>query len=340
MTNIPSTQQKPSNQQDEKETRDEAEKPTAFFSSLPVDEVALLKSCRKRPSAIIHAAFQRILDEMRLVVETADSSKPSGLLIMGDSDNGKSTLLNYFCKRLAKEASQQYSQTEGFEDGYEKPLDEIAVKPAFLFSIPAGVTANGLLSRALSENGIPIKNRMTLERLENLFYEKLRQLNTRVILVDEFHDIDSLGAADQHLVLKVLKEMTNNLSIPIIAAGTLASRSVAMADEQVLTRFRPVILEPFKIGADFRDFLATYEKAMGIPLPNSMPLNSKGFVGYIHTRTNGLVGQVAHFLSMAYEKAVRDKADGITKNLLENISFIPLATAMSNPPEPKDLAKF
>ena len=335
MTNISSTQQKPFHQQDEKKTRDEAGKSTAFFSNLPVDEVALLKSCRKRPSAIIHAAFQNILDEMRLVVETANSSKPSGLLIMGDSDSGKSTLLNYFCKRLAKEASQQYPQTE-----YEKSLDEIAIKPAFLFSIPAGVTANGLLSRALSENGIPIKDRMTLERLENLFYERLRKLNTRVILVDEFHDIDSLGAADQHLVLKVLKEMTNNLSIPIIAAGTLASQAIVGGDEQVWTRFRPVLLTPFKADTDFRDFLATYEKAMAIPLPNSMPLKDKAFVGYIHLRTNGLVGQVAHFLSMAYEKAVRDKADGITQNLLENISFIPLTTAMSKPPEPKDLAKF
>lgn len=340
MTNIPSTKPKSSANQDKEDTRDEADESSVFFPDLPDKKINLLKACRKRPSTIIHAAFQQILDEMRLAVETADSSKPSGLLIMGDSDSGKSTILSHFRKILAEEARQQYPQTTTLDDDDEEPLDEIAVKPAFLFSIPSGLTINGLLERALSENGILVKERMTLNQLENLFYKKLRQMNTRVILVDEFHDIGALGARDQHLVLKVLKEMTNTLSIPIIAAGTRASRVVAEMDEQAWTRFHPVQLEPFKVGAPFRDFLATYEQSMSVRFAHPMPLNDRKFLGCIHGRTNGLVGQVTRFLGMAYEEVVRKEAEGITQDLLEKICFTPLTTVMSNQSKAEDLGSF
>ena len=131
-----------------------------------------------------------------------------------------------------------YKQGVDFTEYEEQPLEQHAIKPAFLFSIPSRATVNGVLERALSANGIILDRRATLNQLEDIFYNKLTLLKTRVILIDEFHDIGGIGYRDQNLILKVLKEMTNNLSIPIIAAGTNAALPILQSDEQVWTRLR------------------------------------------------------------------------------------------------------
>ncbi len=311
-----------------------------FFSNISSTEESRIKKSKKKPGTIVHQVFQAILDKMRLSVETAGSSKPEGLLVVGDSDSGKSTLLRYFSILLEKEERMHYKQGVDFTELEEQPLEHHAIKPAFLFSVPSRATVNGVLERALSSNGIILDRRVTLNQLEDIFYSKLKILKTRVILIDEFHDIGGIGYRDQKLILKVLKEMTNNLSIPIIAAGTSAALPLLQSDEQIRSRLEAIRLEPFRISVDFRDFVATYEAGLGVNLKHRMSLNDRKFLGYLHSRTNGLVGQVTQLLGKAYELAIRIGAEEITQELLEKVKFTPLVTAMSNRSDFDDLVKF
>ena len=306
----------------------------AFFTNISPSQEFKIKESKKGIRTIVHQAFQEVLDKMRLSVETANRPKPEGLLIIGDSDSGKSTLLRYFRGLLEKELIMHYKQGVNFPEGEEQPLEQNAVKPAFLFSIPSRATVIGVLERALSDNGVPLDRRLTLSQLEDTFYERLRELRTRVILIDEFHDIGGIGYKEQNLILKVLKEMTNNLSIPIIAAGTRAALPILQSDEQIWTRLEAIHLKRFDIDRYFRDFLIAYEQEAGFNLKNRMALNDKKFIGYLHGRTNGLAGQVTQLLGKAYELAIREGIDEITQELLEQVKFTPLVTAMSNPSRP------
>ena len=297
------------------------------FSEEISDEQALRINESQKDIKIEHALFEESMQKMSLVLSTAGNSKPKGLIIIGDSDSGKSTLLRAFCKKLEDEEERFYSGKKSVYESSETPMEHYSVKPAFMFSIPSGSTVNGILERALKLNGIPIKNRMTLTQLENLLYDRLRELKTRVILIDEFQDIARIGYRQQDDILKVIKEMTNNLSIPIIAAGTRASEPIIESDEQIYTRLRKIYLHPFEADHNFRDFLTAYGEKR-INLQHKVDFYDSELAGKIHSRTNGLVGQVTQLLSMAVKHAILTKSERITVKTLEEIPFVPLNTAL------------
>ena len=137
--------------------------------------------------------------------------------------------------------------------------------------------------------------------------------------------------------------MTNNLSLPIIAAGTPDSESILESDGQVYTRLEKIRIRPFEPDDDFRDFLSRYKIAK---FRGSQGLRgfrgSRYFRGIIdadfkddqlvekiHSSTNGLVGHVTNFMSLAVEHAIRTGSEHITLETLKEIPITPLNTAFS-----------
>ena len=155
-------------------------------------------------------------------------------------------------------------------------------------------------------------------------------MKTRVILIDEFQDVAHIGYRQQGDILKVIKEMTNNLSIPIIAAGTRDVESILISDEQICTRFRQIYLHPFEIDENFKDFLSLYAESR-IHLRHKVDFENEEntkLVQEIHTRTDGLVGQVTQLLSMAVKHAILTGEEKITVETLNKIHFVPLSVAL------------
>ena len=108
---------------------------------------------------------------------------------MGVSNSGKSTLLNVFRAELLKK-EQRLRNGGKFLSAWKKiPSEHYTVEPAFLFRIPSEVTPKGILERALNDSGCSWKSSVSLSVMENILYKKLRELGTRVILIDEFQDI-------------------------------------------------------------------------------------------------------------------------------------------------------
>ena len=123
------------------------------FSEGVTDEQALRIKESQKDIQIEHAIFEESVQKMSLALSTAGNSKPKGLMIIGDSDSGKSTLLRAFRNKLERDEGRFYDGRKDVCDGSKTPWEHHSVKPAFMFSIPSGATANGILDRALMLNG-------------------------------------------------------------------------------------------------------------------------------------------------------------------------------------------
>jgi replication-associated recombination protein RarA len=95
----------------------------------------------------------------------------------------------------------------------------------------------------------------------------LRDLGTKLLVIDEIHAMLSGSARQQRIFLNTLRFLTNDLRIPIICAGTDAARVALLTDQQLADRFEAAELGPWKDEDAFHQLLL----GLGAILPLRRP---------------------------------------------------------------------
>ncbi|MES2040101.1 MAG: TniB family NTP-binding protein [Pseudomonadota bacterium] len=154
--------------------------------------------------------------------------------------------------------------------------------------------------------------------LENV-KDKLKRVGVRMLIIDELNSLISGSMAKQRQFLVVLKHLSNELKIPIVAAGTEDAVRAIQTDPQLANRFPPLVLPRWAFDTDYRRLLASYE--MILPLRQASNLSSKLLANSIWSQAEGTIGETVTLLKKAAEYAINSGIERIDSDVLEKCDF-------------------
>ena len=231
-----------------------------------------------------------------------------GLLIYGDSNNGKTAIL----KRM-------YDLHKTKLDYVTKDGEAIYEIPIIYFQAPTIPDESRLYSLILDELCVPQKRTDKVVIKANLAKYYLNKLGTKMILIDEIHSALRGNLNKQRTFIDDLKQLSNSLSLTIVLAGTREAYSALSIGNETGSRFPALELPRWNNDKKFRSFVATYERCLPLKEASNMAENSE-LLNVLFYQSEGLIGKTVNLLKKAAIKAINSKREYIS---VDDIEYLP-----------------
>ena len=231
-----------------------------------------------------------------------------GLLIYGDSNNGKTAIL----KRM-------YDLHKTKLDYVTKDGEAIYEIPIIYFQAPTIPDESRLYSLILDELCVPQKRTDKVVIKANLAKHYLNKLSTKMILIDEIHSALRGNLNKQRTFIDDLKQLSNSLSLTIVLAGTREAYSALSIGNETGSRFPALELPRWNNDKKFRSFVATYERCLPLKEASNMAENSE-LLNVLFYQSEGLIGKTVNLLKKAAIKAINSKREYI---IVDDIEYLP-----------------
>ena len=231
-----------------------------------------------------------------------------GLLIYGDSNNGKTAIL----KRM-------YELHKTKLDYVTKDGEAIYEIPIIYFQAPTIPDESRLYSLILDELCVAKHRNDKVSMKAQLAKQHLSKLGTRMILIDEIHSSLRGNLNKQRTFIDDLKQLSNSLSLTIVLAGTREAYSALSIGNETNTRFPALELPRWNNDRKFRSFVATYERCLPLKKASNMADNAE-LVNALFYQSEGLIGKTVNLLKKAAIKAIKSKREYIT---VDDIEYLP-----------------
>lgn len=260
-----------------------------------------------------------ILEQMQALFDHPRIHRPPMLSVVGNANNGKTLLARRFEKRHPSNHDVLQART---------------TVPVLLASAPINPDVGPLYNELLDafNASYNLSDDVTKKRrqLESL----LASSQTRVIMIDEIHNILVGHTRKQQAMLVALKQLSNDTKIPLAVLGTHAAYRAVQSMEETGTRFEGVELPDWACDEQFRAMLQQYETTL--PLKAESNLQEEELARLIHARCEGRLGEMAKLLSSACRQVIGTADERITLDVVRyDPGFTPLSVRRQRPPRPQ-----
>ena len=243
----------------------------------------------------------KILDKLEDLLGYPDRKRAPNLFIVGDTNNGKSHLVERF---LALHPARDNLGGDAIS------------APVVLVELPPEPREKDVYIATLKRLFAPYGDKDTKGKLRNQALELLAQIGVRLLIFDEIQHITKSTAREQQNILDAIKSIGNDLRIPIVGTGTREAARAIYTNFQTANRFVPAPLPKWKDDDDLRRLLSSFEAML--PLEQPSRLSKPKMSNLIYTMTEGLIGEVSNLLTEVAVEAVRSGEEKITFAALEN----------------------
>lgn len=264
-----------------------------------------------------------------ILLNGARNSGRCGLIISGESGTGKTT---------AAKAAMRYVYTRYKRDQPE--LERLGRVPVVYIEVPPGSTGKALASQFARFLGLPVQPRDTLEYLLHVVSSGLAEAGTRLVVVDELHNLKRTNPGNSESV-DVLKCLSNRIPATFVYVGINIHQGPILAEErgrQVAGRFSLEQLDTYGLANEaernlWNLIIELFEQDLG--LISHAPGDLAGLAKYLHERTRGSIGSLAHLLIGAAQLLIftgrAPENERITREDLDNVA-LDLSTEIGSEP--------
>lgn len=294
----------------------------------PEVEVLLLKSDEERIEYITKERWinyplaQEIIDTLeKLKTYEKNKSRVTSILLVGSSNNGKTSLLNEFMRRnpwYDYQSDNPDKLTKEFFDKYTA-----TGIPALYILAPSEPSETRLYSNILNSIFAPFKESDAIARKQYLVEYYLDLLNVDMLIIDEIHNILSGSIAKQKQILNAIKNLSNHLKIPIVLSGTKDALRAVSTDTQISSRFRPIYLKKWKMDKEFISLLATFLTTL--PLKKESQILTPNTAMEILEISDGYIGDIVGILKHAAIYAIESGTERITLKEVRECNYNSMA---------------
>jgi type II secretory pathway predicted ATPase ExeA len=268
---------------------------------LPLSErIAYIRS----PRWIGYSRAKQIIDRLEDLMDYPKRHRMPNLLVVGDTNNGKSMIINRFA---------------GLHPSYDRPEDETVHVPVLLIESPPVPDESRLYDKILAKLFAPFRIGDKPQRKQNQVIDLLKKINTKILVIDEIHNLLAGSSSKQKEYLNVVKGLGNELQIPIVGAGTKEALRAVNTDQQTGNRFEPLALPRWSDNEEFLQLLASFE--MMLPLRHPSNLVQGDLPSKLLSMSEGLIGELSEILVRASESAVKSGREVIDKKVLNDIDW-------------------
>ncbi len=271
---------------------------------------------------INYSLAQEIIETLeKLKTYEKNKSRVTSILLVGSSNNGKTSLLNEFIRR--NPSYDYYSEnpsklTKEFFDKY----NAIGI-PALYILAPSEPSETRLYSNILNSIFAPFKERDTIAKKQHLVEYYLDVLNVDMLIIDEIHNILSGSIAKQKQILNAIKNLSNKLKIPIVLSGTKDALRAVSTDTQISSRFRPIYLKKWKMDKEYVSLLATLLSTL--PLKKESDILNHTVATQILEISDGYIGDIVGLLKEAAIYAINNGSERITLKEIKECNYNSIA---------------
>lgn len=270
-------------------------------------KVADLKEIKRRkehvksiiiPYPRYDALLEKIEEHHQL---SLNSVQPDGLFLYGETGLGKSTIL--------KEYESKYPRQD---------IDGNTKIPVLYLTVPVGATPKSVASKILLKMGDPNYDRGTENNMTARILAFVEKCEVEMIIIDEFqHLIDSESKNVLNKASNWVKNLTNDIKIPILVCGMPESKNVFAFNEQLDRRFcqkqslQPFLFQSREDKLEFRAFLNGIDKQL--PFPEQSYIADPILAQKMFYATNGNPFYIKKILEQATVFALKNGCDSITE---------------------------
>lgn len=244
-----------------------------------------------RDHVIHYPALDQIITEAEWMVYEPRQTRARGLIVVANRGNGKTSLSRLIHGRF---------------DAYDSP----GLPCVLRISISGVRDARSLYGRILEELGSPARISHRLSDRELLVQRLLREVDCRLLVLDEVQDVLLGSDREQQRALEGIKLLMNELSLPILAFGTDRAGQGFGADPHLQARFSHFAMPTWKADNTLANFLATYERLLPLKEPSNLAAAEK--VAYLARMSEGVLGKIVTRVQNAALAAIVDGTEHIT----------------------------
>lgn len=259
----------------------------------------------RKPKWFEYAKARETLEKLEDLLEHPQCDRMPNLLIAGHTNNGKTSLVKKFLER--------YPPCDNPEGGTVKV-------PVFYMQAPPAPDEGRFYDEILDALFAPYRSTDKIGKKEKEVLRLLKVVDTRMLIIDEIHNLIAGPLTRQYSQLNAIKNLGNNLKIPIVAVGTKEAFRAIHTDDQLSNRFRHVFLDKWQPGTEFIALMKTFEKTL--PLKEASNLASREMAKELFRMSEGILGEVATIVSEAAVLAIRQGKEKVTLDSLRQIDWV------------------
>lgn len=257
------------------------------------------------PRWIGYEKATRLIELMQGLMEKPKRPRMPNLLIVGDSNNGKTTIVQRFKDVCGK----------GYVDDDANP-----VKPVIVAESPPSADEKGLYISILREFWAPHRASDSKAKLRYQVVELCRDCQVKILVLDELHSLLTGTPVKQREVMNAIKLLCNELMIPIVGVGTRDAVRVLHIDPQHASRFDVYPLTNWKLDKSFQCLLADFEKVL--PLKQPSRLHDPQLAVLLHSISGGNLGDLHRLLVECTIEAITKEKEFIDVEIIKGKSWL------------------
>jgi nucleoside-triphosphatase THEP1 len=255
---------------------------------------------------ILHPQYAAALETMHYGFNaTRLRGEPCSTLLLGEPGTGKSTACTHMISLIGG------TQTESSEGGSTKLVH------AFECVVPATYSINDLCTAMLKKLGDtpPVGK---LATLQNRLFRLLITCETKLIIIDDIHDLLNRGAEKTcNNVCKWIKYVANTSEIPIMLSGKEKAQKLIDENEELAGRYPyRALLSNLQYDEIFKSVLRKLNMEMNRlgQFTNPLHITDNDIAGAIYLHTNGNMREIRTLLYGIMLSALSRDDRTVTRN--------------------------
>lgn len=234
------------------------------------------------------------------------NARTMNMLLAGRSGNGKSSVIARF---------RSLHPVTTREEGH-------ALAPVIAMGMPSEPSETRFWSELLNALRIAHNDANSVQRKKTQAESVLAYVQCRMLVIDDIHNMLHGHMRAQKHFLVILKNLTIEMKIPIVAVGTKDAIRTLHTDQQLSSRFAVFGLPKWQMDGDFRRLLASFERLL--PLAEKSGLAGRDLAPRLFAKSSVTIGGLAHLLRKATVAAIRDGSERITPALIDSLDVVAL----------------
>ena len=266
-------------------------------------EERVAKICEGR--WIRYARAEAICEKLDELLTLPKTHRMPNLLIVGETNNGKTALMRRFVQRHLPQAETNRAP---------------ACIPVIAIQAPPAPDERRFYQAILTQIYAPFRPSHSAGQLQYEVLRLLATIRTKLLIIDEIHHILAGPLLKQRNFLNVIKHLGNELQIPIVAMGTPDAFHAIQTDAQLANRFEPTLLPRWTMDGEYLRLLASF--AIALPFEHHPELTTPAMATKILNLSGGTIGEISALLSKAALEAIRRGNDQLTEELLDICGYV------------------